>query len=1502
MGALLSLPLLAIPSASTLITVATSCCGAATCSAVCSACGKFQNSMATRIAYAFILLINSIVSWIMLTPWALKKLQHLTLDYMEIRCDGKECHGWVAVHRINFGLGLFHLVLALFLLGVKSSKNGRAVLQNGFWGPKIILWIAFVVMSFFIPQQFFFVYGHYIAFICAMLFLLLGLILLVDLAHSWAEICLQKIENSDSRLWRGLLIGSTIGMYVASIVMTVLMYVFFARGKCHMNQIAVTVNLVVFLIISFVSVQPVVQESNPRAGLAQAAMVTAYCTYLTMSAVSMEPDDLQCNPLVRARGTRTATIVLGALLTMATIAYTTTRAATQGLALGSKGGHNYSPLGTDDNEHGLVTQQPTSRREMRAEVLRAAVASGSLPASALDDDSDDESDDYNTKDDERGSTQYNYSLFHVIFFLATTWVATLLTQNLDPATETADGFAPVGRTYWASWVKIISAWVHQIQSGQVIVDLCSVAKELVENSLDAGAASIEVRFKNNGLDLIEVQDNGSGISPENYENLALKHYTSKLSSYEDLTRLQTFGFRGEALSSLCALSEFHVVTAQANQAPKANRLDFEASGKLKKTQIVAGQKGTTVSVEGLFKRLPVRRRELEKNIKREYGKVLNLLHAYACISVGVRFSVKSTMAKTRNVLVFSTKGNQTTKENIANVYGAKTLSALTPLDLTLDFEPSAAGRRLVGGDRELNNIFVRGHVSKPVFGEGRQTPDRQMFFVNSRPCGLPQIAKAFNEVYKSFNVSQSPFVFADFHMDTDAYDVNVSPDKRTILLHDAGALIDSLKESLTQLFEALDQTVPQSHINGSSLKPQPAKSQTVLSTIPPSSTAESSDEELGPEGDDKENSLASSSNRMKNFLSNLGSSPGASVGVHSSPVCKESSRESALPSTAPEESEDAEDDQLFVTQDDALNRQPRPSTVENQQSRRTAEEELHIDHDGSPSQSSHATSSQQPTTERLEEPEETPNAIQNAFDRMRPRRAPVEVATITMGNRTVTSLIGSGVSHKRDIEYLDSANPSSRKRRIHTPSRPSIFGKHMQDFAAPGSDIRRRANSDAEGEDEDGDEDEEQEDEEMEEISEAEDIEDDDDHESGSHSYAPSESSEQGDRRLHENADIQNVSDDKDNEEPSQSQEAVVPAFETLDDEAKKKHEEAEVQRLIQQAEEKGAVSQENNINRANKMNRGAAHRDCTVNLVSTVDGSLSRIRAQMDKLQESLSLHGSGVALSQDVAEAEDSQAVPEERLSLTVSKDDFSKMRIVGQFNLGFILATRSSTGNSNDVSKDELFIIDQHASDEKFNFERLQAETVVQNQRLVQPKQLNLTAVEEEIVIENRDALEKNGFIVDVDDSGDEPIGRRCRLVSLPLSKEVVFGVRDLEELIVLLSEMPARTSQTTSEINVPRPTKVRKMFAMRACRSSIMIGKNLSQKQMTKVVRNMGTIDKPWNCPHGRPTMRHLMTLGQWNEWDESAGDEESVDDRRTWTDRLDVWRDYMKAEESEDDIE
>ncbi|KAK7226717.1 hypothetical protein V2G26_014720 [Clonostachys chloroleuca] len=174
------------------------------------------------------------------------------------------------------------------------------------------------------------------------------------------------------------------------------------------------------------------------------------------------------------------------------------------------------------------------------------------------------------------------------------------------------------------------------------------------------------------------------------------------------------------------------------------------------------------------------------------------------------------------------------------------------------------------------------------------------------------------------------------------------------------------------------------------------------------------------------------------------------------------------------------------------------------------------------------------------------------------------------------------------------------------------------------------------------------------------------------------------------------------------------------------------------------------------------------------------------------------------------------------------------------------------------DELFIIDQHASDEKYNFERLQGSTVVQSQRLVHPKLLELTALEEEIVMQNIEAVEANGFKIAIDVDGGAPVGSRCQLTALPLSRETTFSITDLEELIALLAD------ESSESTHIPRPSKVRKMFAMRACRSSIMIGKALTRHQMYSLVGHMGDLDKPWNCPHGRPTMRHLFSIDKWDE--------------------------------------
>lgn len=1028
-------------------------------------------------------------------------------------------------------------------------------------------------------------------------------------------------------------------------------------------------------------------------------------------------------------------------------------------------------------------------------------------------------------------------------------------------------------------IKAIEAKsIHQIQSGQVIVDLCSVVKELVENSLDAGASNIEVSFKNNGLDLIEVRDNGSGISSSNYSSVALKHFTSKLSSYEDLSSLDTFGFRGEALSSLCALSNFSIVTAQAGEVPKGSRLEFEASGALKGTSTVAAQKGTTASVENLFAKLPVRQKELSKNIKREYGKVLSLLHAYACIGVNVKLTIKNAMPKAKSMVVFSTRGNATTRDNIANVYGAKTLAALVPLDLNLDFQATLT--QMSRDDAHITKVAVHGHISRPVFGEGRQTPDRQMFFVNGRPCGLPQIAKAINEVYRSFNSSQSPFIFADFRMDTNAYDVNVSPDKRTILLHNAANLIERLKNCLTGMFDKQEQTVPQSQVH---MAKQPSFKQLSVQRQASTDTASSDDSRdsstgrrsrLTTEGTHLEDDAADDVGMNKvphNHFRNQASTreekddelsekteakPQETREKQAEKIAKAVARHGEL-AKGVDEYDDVTEAREQETDDVGEPESPHAIRVRDFNARIAEQQQQQ------PAQIEHVvTQSPSAATTPVKETNES-GIVQSAFDRMRPQRTQAHLATVTIDDESTIHVIGT--------QFPSFGNKVGKKAKgcklsvNGKESAVSKFSQSLREFGGPGTQAAT-------------DRDEQMTDDDLgEEVTES---------RRSSTSVSAEVAANKHDAKYQRLEDKNKPQSENDHAHSEDSDGDYV------DEADKKAEEEARVAELIRAAEESASMPSKENLRRANKALKGGQTRDSTTSLLATLDTSLEQLKTRMEALRKAVKDCAEGATREED----DDRSAKDEEtRLSLTVSKDDFANMEIAGQFNLGFILAVRRASSFHDTTiphNKDELFIIDQHASDEKFNFERLQAETVVGNQRMVQPVTLSLTAVEEEIMLENTAALEKNGFIVDIDTSGAAPVGRRVTLTSLPLSREVTFDTRDLDELIHLLSESPMLNDDSP----VPRPGRVRKMFAMRACRSSVMIGKTLSMKQMERVVRNMGTMEKPWNCPHGRPTMRHLTSLDALPSWEE--GDGVAIGDNMEYgygvggekTGRL--WREYL----------
>lgn len=207
-------------------------------------------------------------------------------------------------------------------------------------------------------------------------------------------------------------------------------------------------------------------------------------------------------------------------------------------------------------------------------------------------------------------------------------------------------------------------------------------------------------------------------------------------------------------------------------------------------------------------------------------------------------------------------------------------------------------------------------------------------------------------------------------------------------------------------------------------------------------------------------------------------------------------------------------------------------------------------------------------------------------------------------------------------------------------------------------------------------------------------------------------------------------------------------------------------------------------------------------------------------------------------------------EELTKVLTKHKLGELEVVGQFNLGFIIARDGP----------DLFIVDQHASDEIYNFEALQKTTSLNIQPLLVPVRLELSAEDIVLVANSLEIFKRHGLILSVESCDEEERegvnSRKCvRLVSCAYSKGTSFGVSDVYELISILRELPG---ETTEENMLSR---VRAMFASRACRKSVMIGTALGTKEMKRILEHLATLDKPWRCPHGRPTIRHLVNLTQ-----------------------------------------
>ena len=311
--------------------------------------------------------------------------------------------------------------------------------------------------------------------------------------------------------------------------------------------------------------------------------------------------------------------------------------------------------------------------------------------------------------------------------------------------------------------------INKIAAGEVIERPASVVKEMVENSIDAGATQIIVEIKNGGISFIRITDNGKGIKDDDIEIAFERHATSKIRTSEDISKITSMGFRGEALASIAAIANVQMVS-RTQESAIGSKIVVEGGKVLERTIAGCGI-GTSITVTNLFFNTPVRYKFLKKDFT-ESGYIEDVITRLALVNRNIAFKLINN-GKT----VVQTNGDGETKSVIYSIYGKDVAEAI------LDVE------------YELNGITVSGVIGKPEIC--RSNRSHQIFFVNGRYIKDKTLSAAAEQAFKGLiPINKYGFLILNIKINPELVDVNVHPAKLEVRFEEEDKVFKSVYHAI----------------------------------------------------------------------------------------------------------------------------------------------------------------------------------------------------------------------------------------------------------------------------------------------------------------------------------------------------------------------------------------------------------------------------------------------------------------------------------------------------------------------------------------------------------------------------------------------------------------------------------------------------------------------------------------------------------------------------------
>ena len=358
--------------------------------------------------------------------------------------------------------------------------------------------------------------------------------------------------------------------------------------------------------------------------------------------------------------------------------------------------------------------------------------------------------------------------------------------------------------------------INKIAAGEIIISPINCIKELIENSIDAKATHIDLTIQNNGFKIIKIQDNGSGISKENFPLLCKRFTTSKIQTFNDLQTIETFGFRGEALSSICNISHLKIIT-KTEEEPFAYECEFDSSGNVISEKPIAGNTGTLFIINDLFYNVPSRLKSL--TVKDELKKIIDCVSKYAINNKGISFSLKRIED---NKMLYNCKEDSSVNDRIRLLINSSINKFLLDFECEKDLELG-----LVSCKGVITNLSYSNELNgnKKSSSYGTNAP---IFFINNRLIDCEALKKALLSTYNSFlpKTASRPFIYLSLFIKPENVDVNVHPTKKEVFFINENEIIEKICDSLKEILQKQDVSrtfkthTPSSNVSNTFLQPQ----------------------------------------------------------------------------------------------------------------------------------------------------------------------------------------------------------------------------------------------------------------------------------------------------------------------------------------------------------------------------------------------------------------------------------------------------------------------------------------------------------------------------------------------------------------------------------------------------------------------------------------------------------------------------------------------------------